>query len=120
MKLYNTKTLKIEDFVPIHEKEVHMYVCGPTVYNYVHIGNARPIVIFDTLRRVLEAEGYDVRYVSNYTDVDDKIINKANEEGVDPSEISERYIAECKKDMEGMNVLPATVHPGRQHSCYRT
>ncbi len=106
MKLYNTKTLKIEDFVPIHEKEVHMYVCGPTVYNYVHIGNARPIVIFDTLRRVLEAEGYDVRYVSNYTDVDDKIINKALEENVSETEIAERYIAAYNEVREQLHTEP--------------
>ena len=88
-----------------------MYVCGPTVYNYIHIGNARPMIVFDTVRRYFEYKGYDVNYVSNFTDVDDKIIKKANEEGVDASVISERYIVECKKDMEGLNVKEATTHP---------
>ena len=88
-----------------------IYVCGPTVYNYIHIGNARPMVVFDTVRRYLEYKGYDVNYVSNFTDVDDKIIKKANEEGVSSSEISERFIKECIKDMEGLNVKPATHHP---------
>lgn len=88
-----------------------MYVCGPTVYNLIHIGNARPMIIFDTVRRYLEYKGYDVNYVSNFTDVDDKIIKKAIEEGVSAEEISQRYIAECKKDMAGMNVKPATTHP---------
>lgn len=111
MKIYNTMTGKKEDFVPIEEGKVRMYVCGPTVYNLIHIGNARPMIVFDTFRRYLEYKGYDVNFVSNFTDVDDKIIKKANEEGVDASVISERYIAECKKDMEGMNVMPATTHP---------
>ncbi len=111
MKIYNTMTGKKEDFVPIEEGKVRMYVCGPTVYNLIHIGNARPMIVFDTFRRYLEYRGYDVNFVSNFTDVDDKIIKKANEEGVDASVISERYIAECKKDMEGMNVMPATTHP---------
>lgn len=111
MKIYNTMTGKKEDFVPIEEGKVRMYVCGPTVYNLIHIGNARPMIVFDTFRRYLEYKGYDVNFVSNFTDVDDKIIKKANEEGVDASVISERYIAECKKDMEGMNVKPATTHP---------
>ena len=88
-----------------------MYVCGPTVYNYIHIGNARPMIVFDTVRRYFEYKGYDVNYVSNFTDVDDKIIKKANEEGVSADEISKRYIAECKKDMQGMNVKPATKSP---------
>ena len=88
-----------------------MYVCGPTVYNLIHIGNARPMICFDTVRRYLEYKGYDVNYVSNFTDVDDKIIKKANEEGVSAEEISTRYIAECKKDMAGMNIKPATTHP---------
>ncbi len=111
MKLYNTLTRSKEEFVPIHEGKVNMYVCGPTVYNYIHIGNARPMIIFDTVRRYLEYKGYEVNYVSNFTDVDDKIIKKANEEGVSSEEISQRYIAECKRDMEGLNVRPATVHP---------
>ena len=88
-----------------------MYVCGPTVYNLIHIGNARPMICFDTVRRYLEYKGYEVNYVSNFTDVDDKIIKKAIEEGVTSEEISQRYIAECKKDMEGMNIKPATTHP---------
>lgn len=111
MKLYNTLTKQKEEFVPVTEGKVGIYVCGPTVYNYIHIGNARPMVVFDTVRRYFEYKGYDVNYVSNFTDVDDKIIKKAIEEGVDASEISERFIAECKKDMEGLNVKPATVHP---------
>ena len=111
MKLFNTLSRKKEEFVPLQEGKVSMYVCGPTVYNLIHIGNARPMIVFDTVRRYMEHKGYDVNYVSNFTDVDDKIIKKANEEGVDPSVISERYIAECKKDMEALNVKPATTHP---------
>ena len=111
MKLYNTMTKKKEEFVPLEEGKVRMYVCGPTVYNYIHIGNARPMIVFDTVRRYFEYKGYDVNYVSNFTDVDDKIIRKANEEGVTADEISKRYIAECKKDMEGMNIKPATTNP---------
>ena len=111
MKLYNTLTRRKEEFVPLEEGKVEMYVCGPTVYNLIHIGNARPMIIFDTVRRYFEYRGYQVEYVSNFTDVDDKIIKKALEEGVSAQEISERYIAECKKDMAGMNVKPATVHP---------
>lgn len=111
MKIYNTLTQKKEEFVPIHEGKVSMYVCGPTVYNYIHIGNARPMIVFDTVRRYFEYKGYEVNYVSNFTDVDDKIIKKANEEGVSATEISERYIKECKKDMEALNIMPATKHP---------
>ena len=111
MKLYNTLTKQKEEFVPVHEGKVGMYVCGPTVYNYIHIGNARPMIVFDTVRRYFEYKGYDVNYVSNFTDVDDKIIKKANEEGGPASEISERFIAECKKDMEGLNIEPATHNP---------
>ena len=111
MKLYNTLTKKKEEFVPLEPGKVKMYVCGPAVYNFIHIGNARPMIVFDTARRYMEHKGYEVNYVSNFTDVDDKIIAKANEEGVSAKEISERYIAECKKDMEGMNVKPATTHP---------
>ncbi|MCR5417962.1 MAG: cysteine--tRNA ligase [Lachnospiraceae bacterium] len=111
MKIYNTLTRTKQDLKPIKEGEISMYVCGPTVYNLIHIGNARPMIIFDTFRRYLERKGYKVNYVSNFTDVDDKIIKAANEEGVDCSVITERYIGECKKDMEGMNVRPATVHP---------
>ena len=111
MKLYNRLTKKKEEFVPLTEGQVKMYVCGPTVYNFIHIGNARPMIVFDTARRYMEYKGYQVNFVSNFTDVDDKIIAKANEEGVTAEEISTRYIAECKKDMEGMNVKPATTHP---------
>ena len=111
MKLYNTLSRKKEEFVPVEEGKVSMYVCGPTVYNYIHIGNARPMIVFDTVRRYFEYKGYDVNYVSNFTDVDDKIIKKANEEGVEASVISERFIVECKKDMEGLNVKEATTHP---------
>lgn len=111
IKIYNTLTKKKEDFKPIEEGKVRMYVCGPTVYNLIHIGNARPMIVFDTARRYMEHKGYDVNYVSNFTDVDDKIIKKAIEEGVDADTISKRYIEECKKDMAGMNVKPATTHP---------
>ena len=111
MKVFNTLTKKKEEFVPLEEGKVRMYVCGPTVYNYIHIGNARPMIVFDTVRRYFEYKGYDVNYVSNFTDVDDKIIKKAIEERVSAQEISQRYIAECKKDMAGMNVKPATKHP---------
>ena len=111
MKIYNTLSRKKEEFIPLEENKVKMYVCGPTVYNLIHIGNARPMICFDTVRRYLEYKGYDVNYVSNFTDVDDKIIKKAIEEGVTAEEISQRYIAECKKDMEGMNIKPATTHP---------
>ncbi|HJC22509.1 MAG TPA: cysteine--tRNA ligase [Candidatus Eisenbergiella merdavium] len=111
MRIYNTLTKRKEEFVPITPGEVKMYVCGPTVYNLIHIGNARPMIVFDTVRRYFEHRGYRVNYVSNFTDVDDKIIKKAIEEGVDADVISERYIAECKKDMEALNVRPATVHP---------
>ena len=111
MKLYNTMSKKKEEFVPLEQDKVKMYVCGPTVYNFIHIGNARPMIVFDTVRRYFEYKGYEVNFVSNFTDVDDKIIKKAIEEGVTADEISERYIAECKKDMEGMNVKPATTHP---------
>ena len=111
MKIYNTLSRSKEEFVPLEEGKVKMYVCGPTVYNLIHIGNARPMIVFDTVRRYLEYKGYDVNYVSNFTDVDDKIIKKAIEEGVTAEEISKRYIKECKKDMAGMNIKPATTHP---------
>ena len=104
-------TRKKEDFEPVEPGKVRMYVCGPTVYNYIHIGNARPMIVFDTVRRYFEYKDYDVNYVSNFTDVDDKIIKKANEEGVDASVISERFIKEAQKDMEGLNVKEATHHP---------
>ncbi len=111
MKIFNTLTRKKEDFVPIEEGKVRMYVCGPTVYNFIHIGNARPMIIFDTVRRYMEFAGYEVNYVSNFTDVDDKIIKKAIEEGVSSEEIAQRYIDECKTDMASLNVKPATTHP---------
>lgn len=111
MKIFNTLNRRKEEFVPLEPGKVRMYVCGPTVYNYIHIGNARPMIFFDTVRRYFAYRGYDVNFVSNFTDVDDKIIKAALEEGVDSAEISTRYIAECKKDMEGMNIMPATTHP---------
>ena len=111
MKIHNTLTNREEEFIPLEEGKVKMYVCGPTVYNFMHIGNARPIIIFDTVRRYFEYKGYEVNYVSNFTDVDDKIIKRANEEGVTAVEISEKYIEEAKKDMDGLNVLPATKNP---------
>ena len=111
MKIYNTMSKRKEEFVPLEEGKVKMYVCGPTVYNLIHIGNARPMIIFDTVRRYMEYKGYEVNYVSNFTDVDDKIIKKAIEEGVSAEEISTRYIKECKKDMADMNVKPATTAP---------
>lgn len=111
MKIYNTLSKKKEEFVPIEEGKVKMYVCGPTVYNLIHIGNARPMIVFDTVRRYMEHKGFEVNYVSNFTDVDDKIIKKAVEEGVDAAVVSQRYIEECKKDMAAMNVKPATTHP---------
>ncbi len=111
MKIFDTLQRRKVEFKPIEPGKVGIYVCGPTVYNLIHIGNARPMIVFDTFRRYLEYKGYEVNYVSNFTDVDDKIIKAANEEGVDASVISERYIAECKKDMNDLNVKPATVHP---------
>lgn len=111
MKIFNTLSRQKEEFVPLEPGKVKMYVCGPTVYNFIHIGNARPIIVFDTVRRYLEYKGYEVNFVSNFTDVDDKIIKKAIEEGVDADVISKRYIEECKKDMEAMNVKPATKNP---------
>ena len=110
MRLYNTRTLKIEEFVPLVKGEVSMYVCGPTVYNHVHIGNTRPIIVFDTLRRVFEAEGYNVKYVSNYTDVDDKIINRAIEENKSEIEVTEEYI----------NAYNDIRHKLNAHDLYRT
>ncbi|MCR5104345.1 MAG: cysteine--tRNA ligase [Eubacterium sp.] len=111
MKIYNTLTRKKEEFVPIQEGKVGIYVCGPTVYDFIHIGNARPMIVFDTLRRYLEHKGYEVNYVTNFTDIDDKIINRSIKEGIPASEVSEKYIAECKKDMVALNVRTATTHP---------
>lgn len=111
MKIFNTMTRTKQEFKPINEGKVGIYVCGPTVYDYIHIGNARPMIVFDTLRRYLEYKGFEVNYVSNFTDVDDKIIKKANAENVDSKVISERFIEECKKDMAALNVREATTHP---------
>ena len=111
MKIFNTLTRKKDEFVPLEEGKVSMYVCGPTVYDYIHIGNARPMIVFDTVRRYFEYKGYDVNYVSNFTDVDDKIIKKAIEASIDASEVSEKFIAEAKKDMKALNVMEATTHP---------
>lgn len=111
MKIFNTLTRRKDEFKPINEGKVGIYVCGPTVYDYIHIGNARPMIVFDTLRRYFEYKGYEVNYVSNFTDVDDKIIKKANAENVDSKVISERFIKECKQDMESLNVKEATTHP---------
>ncbi|MBQ8942499.1 MAG: cysteine--tRNA ligase [Firmicutes bacterium] len=111
MKIYNTLTRRKEEFVPIEDGKIKMYVCGPTVYDFIHIGNARPYVIFDTIRRYFEYKGYQVNYVQNFTDVDDKIIKRANAEGVESTVISERYIKEALKDAEGLNVEPATKNP---------
>ncbi|MCL2874380.1 MAG: cysteine--tRNA ligase [Defluviitaleaceae bacterium] len=111
MKLYNTLTRKKEEFKPIEDGKVKMYVCGSTVYNLIHIGNARPVVVFDAFRRYLEYKGYEVTYVNNYTDVDDKIINRANEENSDMKTVADKYVAEARKDADGLNAKPATVHP---------
>ncbi|MCJ7856593.1 cysteine--tRNA ligase [Lachnospiraceae bacterium NSJ-143] len=111
MKVYNTLTRTKEDFIPQEEGKVKMYVCGPTVYNYIHIGNARPYVVFDTVRRYLEYKGYDVTYIQNFTDVDDKIIKKANEEHSSMEEVSNRFIKEAFTDADGLNVKRATHHP---------
>lgn len=111
MKIYNTLTRNKEEFIPLEDGKVKIYACGPTVYNYFHIGNARPFVVFDTLRRYLIHLGYDVKFVQNFTDVDDKIINKAKEEGVSATELSGRYIKEYFDDAEALNVLPADIHP---------
>lgn len=112
MKIYNTLSRKKEEFITIEKNRAKIYVCGPTVYNYIHIGNARPIVVFDVLRRYLLYKGYKVDFVSNFTDIDDKIINKANEEGVDFKEITEKYIACYKEDCKDLNVMDSqTIHP---------
>lgn len=111
MKIYNTLTKQKEEFVPIEEGKVKIYACGPTVYNLIHIGNARPICVFDVLRRYFEYKGYEVTFVQNFTDIDDKIINRANDEGTDYVTIAEKYIEEFKKDAKGLNFKPATYHP---------
>ena len=111
MKLYNTLTRQKEEFVPLEGNNVKMYACGPTVYNYFHIGNARCFVVFDMLRRYLEYRGYNVRFVQNFTDVDDKMIKRAREEGITVAEVAEKYIGEYFVDAKGLGVVPATVHP---------
>ena len=111
MQIFNTMTRKKEDFIPQEPGVYRIYVCGPTVYNYIHIGNARPMIVFDTLRRYLEYRGYEVTFVQNFTDVDDKIIKRANEEHATSQEISEKYIEEYFKDAHGLGVRDATVHP---------
>ena len=111
MRLYNTMTRQKEEFVPIHPGEVRMYTCGPTVYNFIHVGNARPMIMFDLLRRYLEYRGYKVTFVQNFTDVDDKIIRRANEEGISSQEVAEKYIAEYFTDAHGLGVRDATIHP---------
>lgn len=111
MKIFNTMTRRKEEFVPLDKNEVKIYACGPTVYNYIHIGNARPLCVFDVLRRYLEYRGYNVRFVQNFTDVDDKIIKKANEEGLSFEEVSKKYIKEFWTDAHGLNFKDATVHP---------
>ncbi|MDD2295349.1 MAG: cysteine--tRNA ligase [Eubacteriales bacterium] len=111
MRVYNTLTRKKEDFIPLDKNEIRMYVCGPTVYNYIHIGNARPFVVFDTMRKYLEYRGEKVCFVQNFTDVDDKIINRAREEGISPYEVGDKYIKAYFEDVEALNVTPATVHP---------
>ena len=111
MKLYNTLSRKKEEFKPIEEGKVKMYVCGPTVYNFIHIGNARPFIIFDTLRRYLEYRGYDVTFVQNFTDVDDKIIKRSHEENITPEEVATKYIKEYFVDADGLGIKRASVHP---------
>ncbi len=111
MKILNTLTNKKDEFIPLNEGEVNMYVCGPTVYNYIHIGNTRPLCVFDTLRRYFEYLGYKVNFVQNFTDIDDKLINRAKEENTTVAALAEKYIAEYKIDAAGLNVREATVHP---------
>lgn len=111
MRIFNTMTRKKEELVPLEKNEIKIYACGPTVYNYIHIGNARPLCVFDVLRRYLEYRGYDVKFVQNFTDIDDKIIKRANEEGTTFEEISKKYIEEFWKDADGLNFKRATVHP---------
>lgn len=111
MKIFNTLTRKKEEFIPLEPGKVKMYACGPTVYNFIHIGNARPICVFDTLRRYLEYRGFAVTFVQNFTDIDDKLINKANEEGITVKEVAERYIGEYMTDTQGLGIRPATIHP---------
>lgn len=111
MKIFNSMTRKKEEFVPVHPGEARIYACGPTVYNYFHIGNARPFIVFDTLRRYLEYRGYKVTFVQNFTDIDDKMIKAANEQGITVKQLGEHFIEEYFKDAKGLNIRPATVHP---------
>ena len=111
MKIYNHLTREKEEFVPIHEGKVSIYSCGPTVYDYFHIGNARPFILFDELRRYLEYRGYEVTFVQNFTDIDDKMINRANREGITVKELADRFIEEYFKDAEGLGIKKATIHP---------
>ena len=111
MKVFNTLTRQKEELIPLEPGKVRIYACGPTVYNFIHIGNARPICVFDVLRRYLESRGYEVNFVQNFTDIDDKMIRRANEEGVTVADVARKYIAEYQKDASGLNVRPATVHP---------
>ena len=111
MKIYNSLSNQKEEFIPMDKNDVKIYACGPTVYNFFHIGNARPFIIFDTLRRYLEYRGYKVKFVQNFTDVDDKIIKRANEEGIAPSEVAKKYIDEYYVDAKGLGIRPATIHP---------
>lgn len=111
IKIYNSLTNKKEEFIPLHEGQVKMYSCGPTVYNYFHIGNARPFIFFDVVRRYLQYVGYNVTFIQNFTDVDDKIINRANEEGIEPSKLAEKYIEEYFKDADALGIKRADVHP---------
>ena len=111
IKIYDTMTRSLRKFVPLEEGKVRMYVCGPTVYNYIHVGNARSTVAFDTIRRYFEYRGYGVVYISNFTDVDDKIINRAKEEGITPQEVADKYIAAFREDVTALGVQPATRHP---------
>ena len=111
MQIYNSQSRRKEELVPLHEGKIGMYVCGPTVYNYIHIGNARPFIVFDVLRRYLEFRGYKVTFVQNFTDIDDKMIRRANEEGTTVKELGDRFIAEYKKDAEALGIRPATIHP---------
>lgn len=111
MKIYNTMTRKKEEFIPLEEGKVKMYVCGPTVYNFIHLGNARPFTVFDTLRRYFEYRGYEVTYIQNFTDVDDKIIKRSHEEGISPEKVAEKYIKEYFIDCDGLGIKRATVHP---------
>jgi len=111
MRVYNTMTRQKEELIPIEEGKIRLYACGPTVYNFIHIGNARPLVVFDTLRRYLEWRGYEVNFVQNFTDIDDKIIRRANEEGITFEQVAEKYIAEFWTDAKGLGVREATTHP---------